>query len=319
MMEEATYRTPEMENLDVVIDGLPVRFVSPWTRWRRRLQVGGTRALIRVGSALLPGLMARIAEQLFLTPPRYRRPDRERAWLHGAETFDFEVRGKRARGWTWGDGPVVLLVHGWAGRGSQMGAFAAPLVAAGYRVVAFDAPGHGDSEGKQATFFDFTDTALAMQERFGPFHAVIAHSFGGPTVGYAMKLGLSVKRAVFIGPGVSFRRGSRSFARRVGTTLRVLERMQRRLERRFGVTWDDLELLEIARDMSVPLLVFHDRGDREVSYDGAEELVGNWPEARLRTTTGLGHRRVLRDPGVVGEAVAFVDQAPGAGHAGAAV
>ena len=67
------------------------------------------------------------------------------AWLESAERQDLELEGKRLVAWSWGEGPTVLLVHGWEGRGSQMAAFAAPLAEAGFRAVAFDAPGAASS------------------------------------------------------------------------------------------------------------------------------------------------------------------------------
>jgi pimeloyl-ACP methyl ester carboxylesterase len=55
-----------------------------------------------------------------------------------------------------------------------------------------------------------------------------------------------------------------------------------------------------------PLLIVHDRDDQETSWDAARALAGSWPDARLLTTTGLGHNRILADPAVVAAAVAFL-------------
>ena len=54
------------------------------------------------------------------------------------------------------------------------------------------------------------------------------------------------------------------------------------------------------------LLIVHDRLDREVSFTHAERLAEAWRQARLHATTGLGHRRVLRDESVIAEVVEFV-------------
>ena len=55
-----------------------------------------------------------------------------------------------------------------------------------------------------------------------------------------------------------------------------------------------------------PLLIVHDRNDQETSWDASRALAKTWPDTRLLTTTGLGHNRILANPGVVAAAVAFL-------------
>src|SRR5262245_22361365 len=97
-------------------------------------------------SAVAPGLAARLAARMFLTPRRHPRPLAERSLLMTARSDPLLVGGRPVESWTWGAGPLVLLVHGWSGRGTQLGALIDPLVAHGLSVAAFDAPGHGDSD-----------------------------------------------------------------------------------------------------------------------------------------------------------------------------
>src|SRR5262245_30745683 len=110
--------------------------------WFLRLLRARNRAL----STLAPTRAAGLAERLFLTPPRSRRPAAETTLLAAAHSHPCRVGGRRIHVSMWGAGPAVLLVHGWGGRGTQLGAFVEPLVADGFSVVAFDAPGHGESE-----------------------------------------------------------------------------------------------------------------------------------------------------------------------------
>ena len=105
-------------------------------------------AALRTADRVSPRLAAAWTERLFLTPRRHPVPARERDWLAGARWGELRLDGRRLPTWSWGEGPPVVLAHGWEGRGSQLGAFVAPLVAAGRRVVAFDAPAHGGSPGR---------------------------------------------------------------------------------------------------------------------------------------------------------------------------
>jgi hypothetical protein len=55
----------------------------------------------------------------------------QRQWLDQGRPFDIQAHHKQIRAWQWGDGPGVLLVHGWNGRGIQFERYMAPLVQAG--------------------------------------------------------------------------------------------------------------------------------------------------------------------------------------------
>ncbi|MCX5747683.1 MAG: alpha/beta fold hydrolase [Proteobacteria bacterium] len=146
-----------------------------------------SRAALHALYLVSDDLGGRLAERLFTSPHRHPRPPRERGILEGARRFTIEVslRAPRWAGarvpvvaWRWGHGPAVLLVHGWEGRGSQLAALVPALVAAGFSVVAFDAPGHGDSPGSQLYLTDLADCIADVSAHVGPLHAIIAHSFG---------------------------------------------------------------------------------------------------------------------------------------------
>jgi hypothetical protein len=194
-------------------------------------------------SRVSPRLTAAAALRLFLRPARHRRPDREHALLAQALPV-VGVEGVAA--WQWGLGPVVLLVHGWEGRGAQLGAFVEPLVRAGFRVVAFDAPAHGESAGSQATLLDFARAVEAVAARVGPIRAVVAHSFGCAGVTLALSRGLSVRAAVFVAPPVRLADGAKVFADLLGLSPAVRADMRAQIEARVGLPWEQLDAAALA-------------------------------------------------------------------------
>src|SRR5262249_6361441 len=103
--------------------------------WAFRAVRAGLLAL-EAGS---PDLAAMFGEQVMFRTTRRASSKAERELLARGERLDVVVGGARLAAWTFGEGPTVLLVHGWNGRGSQLGAFVEPLVSAGYRAVLFDA------------------------------------------------------------------------------------------------------------------------------------------------------------------------------------
>lgn len=271
-----------------------------------------TRSLFPPLARVAPGLAAGLADRLFFTPPRTRRSPRVDSFLATGCRRDVRMRDTVVATWRWGVGPTVLLTHGWGGVGGQLRSFVQPLVDRGFSVVAFDAPGHGRSGGRRSSLVHFARALRAVADSVGHVHAVIAHSLGGAATALALRDGLPARRAVFVGAPADPDAWTREFARRLRVPPPVMARMRSRVESRLGVRWSDLNVLTMAGSLDTPLLVVHDRDDAEVPWPDGAALCEAWPGARLVTTTGLGHRRVLREPSVVSEAVAFIaEAAPG--------
>jgi pimeloyl-ACP methyl ester carboxylesterase len=265
-----------------------------------------TRAGLRLLGQLAPGLAARWAAELFLTPRRHRRPTREEELLSKGSRFSIEWRGKRLAVWSWGRGPLVLLVHGWEGRGAQLGSFVGPLVEAGYRAVAFDGPGHGASEGNRSSLVELADAVKTLGESLGEISAVIAHSMGAAATTMAIRWGLKVERLIYVAPPAELAAYARRFAHLLGISTEIREQMESDIEERLKFKWSALNGPAIAPTMETSLLVFHDIEDRDVPWRDGKALVQAWPGARLITTSGLGHRHILHNKGVVSQAVTFI-------------
>jgi pimeloyl-ACP methyl ester carboxylesterase len=262
---------------------------------------GWVHAGMRVTSALSPHVAARLAERMFFSPSRLRLRSEDAAVLDRAERFSVTVRGTAVRGFSWGSGPTVILSHGWSGHAGQMTPFVAPLLAADFRVVALDMPGHGRSEGKRSSLVHFAETLQQTSALFGPVHGLVAHSFGAAAAVYALSRGLEVSRAVFVAPTARFEPFWDRFREGLGIPEGVLREALGHAEEWLEARIDDMAPLQLAARMKTPLLVLHDIDDREVAFEEAEALTSSWTGSVLREIRGLGHNRILRDP-VVGAA-----------------
>ena len=80
----------------------------------------------------------------------------------------------------------MLVIHGWASRTEYMKPLIESYRDAGYRVVALDLPGHGHSSGRRLTMLHALDAARVAGEWFGPFAAIVGHSFGGAVAANAV-------------------------------------------------------------------------------------------------------------------------------------
>lgn len=262
----------------------------------------GNRAL----SVAAPALAARLAERLFLTPPRARRRAGELGLLATASARPMRVGGRRIETWTWGSGPAVLLVHGWGGRGAQLGAFVEPLVSRGFSVVTFDAPGHGAADGGRVTIPEMAAALGEVAGSRGRLAGLVAHSAGAVTATRALHAGLDVAAAVYIAPAADLVGAAVRFTETLGFSRAVRERLQASIARRLGLPWSAFDVTAMARVLDTPLLVVHDRGDAEVPWQHGTAIARAWRGSSLLMTDGLGHRRILRAPDVVAAAVRFV-------------
>lgn len=272
----------------------------PWAAQAIRAGLGAV-------SLVSPAAAAFAAERLFMHPRRHARPDQEWALLSTARMFSIPNPHGALTAWEWGDeGERVLLVHGWEGRGAQLGALVAPLLKRGFRVVTFDAPAHGATPGFLSSFFHLARAIESITAEVGPFHGVVAHSLGGAAVAWASQTRAIAERVVMIAAPTSLRDATEQAAQMLGLKRDARERMEARLTERFGLALDDVHAARVAPRMTAPLLVVHDENDREVPLACGEMLAEAWPGAELWTTRGLGHRRILRDPGVIERVVGFV-------------
>ena len=265
------------------------------------------RAALSLTALVSTELTGRWVNRLWFRSQRFPEPAREKEWLAGAQRLTLTHRDRPLAVYHWGTGPTVLLVHGWHGRGAQLGAFAAPLVAAGFRVVAFDAPAHGRTPGHATDLPEVSEALLTVANAFAPHHGVIAHSFGVVATLYAIAQGLAPQRVVALSAPSSIEFLMESFGARLGLSTTVMAVHRRLMEARFGADlWQQFSPREIARALDMPALLVHDKEDHDVPWREGEALARVWPGAAWVPTRGLGHRRILRDPDVVARVVAFM-------------
>lgn len=164
---------------------------------------------------------------------------------------------------------------------------------------------------------EIADALSAVVAAQGPAYGLVAHSLGAAAISQALKNGLFARRMVFVATATDFQETVEQMEVLLGFGPRIRRRFQRRFTLRFG-PMDSFEVVstidELAEERELPpLLVIHDKADRETAYQGSVRLAAVWPRAEVELTEGLGHNRVLRDEGVIESARSFVssDRAPG--------
>ena len=270
-----------------------------------------TNVRFAASALLAPDLAGAWAERMFLTPPRPRDAAASALDLIDGKNTWLVHKSRHIAMWSWGerstDAPAVLLAHGWGGNAAQMRAFVFPLLQAGYRVIAYDQPAHGVSEGTLTGLPDFADVLGAVATYHGGIKAVIAHSLGGAAAAISLySQRIFFKKIVLVSPPSDLVGYSRRFARWYWMPEPVRQAMQSAIEERYGVRWEDLEVTRVAPRLAAAALVIHDRRDRMTPWTLGATVARTWPGARLFSTSGLGHRRILGDERVTRIAADFI-------------
>jgi pimeloyl-ACP methyl ester carboxylesterase len=259
------------------------------------------RAAIRSVHPLAPAWATQLAARWFVTPDRAISV---RATSGGAETAEIDpgealvLEGSAGRlaARSWGRGPLVLLVHGWNGRGAQLAAVGRSLAERGFRAVAFDHPAHGGSSGRTVTIAGMASAIRDVSAQLGAAEAVVAHSLGAVAAVLALSRGLRADRAVLVAPPVDPERWVHRFGRAIGLPSSAGRDLAAAIEDRAGMPVRAARPLELAANLATQVLVIHDRADREVPVADGEALAAAFPSGRFLATEGLGHRRVLSSP-----------------------
>ena len=130
-----------------------------------------------------------------------------------------EIDGRRVRYIDEGEGPAVLLLHGW-GAPAQTYRLIISHLSARHRVVAPDLPGFGGSQEPPADWGadDYADFALRLAAQLGLEKAVlIGHSNGGRIIIKLLSrpsIPLAVPKAVLIdAAGIKPRHGAKYYAK----------------------------------------------------------------------------------------------------------
>lgn len=240
------------------------------------------------------------------------KPWNREFWQQADSKVELQLKDKTVPAFLWGEGPLVVMMHGWSGSGVQFRKLIPGLVAAGYRVAAFDAPSHGDNPGKQTHILEFVDALLAIQRQVGPVHTLMAHSFGGMAAMKANLSGLSVEQMVLFGPQLDVNEIHKSYSE----LLNLNPRLSRRFHQKVGTSmseiididdaWDFFTPQNLLKDRDFSGLLIYDTDDEEIPMSQFNAVKEHWLGCEVIETEGLGHHRILKDEGVIEKVLRFM-------------
>ncbi|MEY4852889.1 MAG: hypothetical protein RIS99_1284 [Bacteroidota bacterium] len=243
-----------------------------------------------------PKLMAPLALRLFLTPFVMKQHPKEKEQMKHAKKLFLEHRNHRIAVYDWGGkGPKILLVHGWSGRGTQMGSLALWLRDRGYHPISFDAPGHGKSTGNTCSLLAFSETINFLQEEF---HMVMAigHSLGGASLILSQSMGQRFFQLATIAAPSSVADAMTQFGKKLGWSSHLLATTMEYTENKFNTTLESVSAASLSQTIWCDGLIIHDENDDQVSLKNAEFIHQGWKNSKLYITHQLGHFKILHHP-----------------------
>lgn len=260
-------------------------------------------------TALKNQAIVKKAYQAFLSPSQYEVKPRDSEIIAQGNNYRLPFAGGELAVTTWGDGPAVLLMHGWGGARAQMTGFVDSLLAAGYRVVAFDQPAHGESDGMMTNLLEIAPTLDLISEREGNFHAIIAHSFGTLVTSYALanRNFPPPSRLVYFGSLNRLMDTLPRFQALAGLPDVLVQGLHGMMNENFGMDVLDAIVNEkMTQKIGSTALMFHDKTDNVTPIDDSRAIARAWKNARLIETEGLGHRGALHSKDVQAQVVEFL-------------
>lgn len=200
--------------------------------------------------------------------------------------------------WSWGKGPLVVFVHGWSGRAAQMAPLASHVADLGFRSVAIEVTGHGESP-KRHTRWDYflRDIAALTRSLREEAHAYVAHSAGALTMMAARALkGVRAQRYVCISaPSFPFPPID-VIRKKLNPKEAVLESYKSFIAAQFETTWEALQRGCAYANAGPDLLLVYDETDRFVGHAEGDRIQALCPGARLIKTSGYSHQKILAAP-----------------------
>ena len=265
------------------------------------------RVSFSILESISPILTYRIASFLFFTPIRFKAPKLELEYLSAAKTLTIPYKNNKIQIYEWGkSNKAVLLIHGWAGRATQVAHLAKPLIKAGYKVYSFDAPAHGNSNGRHTHFLEFSEIILELKKRFPEIESIIGHSMGGSACVHAITQGFKPKKCITISAPASVDWVLKSYCEQINVSDKVIKNIKAHLENKFAQQFEDLSLRTMVKEINTPGLIIHCQDDVDTPAESAKQIHANWKKSTLVLTKNLGHRRILKNKEVAQSIIDFL-------------
>lgn len=279
-----------------------------------RIYLQYLRTKFKTLSKLAPATAGRMAFDLFCTPyPKYKKRKAPAIFNHANPLTVLLSDKTKIKGFEWlpsnPNGQTVLIAHGYASFAYKFEQYITPLLKMGYRVLAFDAPGHGQSEGKHINVVVYQEAIQQIMQQAGHVHHFIGHSLGALTLSLiAEQIDQATDRKfVLIAPATKTTTTFANFFKMMHFNEVTKAAFINEVTSRTHHSIEHFAADRALTNYKGPLLWVHDEGDLVCPYKDLIEFQKNAPSnIEFLITNGLGHNKVYKTAEVMDQILAFM-------------
>jgi pimeloyl-ACP methyl ester carboxylesterase len=253
----------------------------------------------------------------FCTIPKLPITSFDTKAISSAKKFEIISGKKTIQCYEWGEGKTLLLTHGWGSRASHMVPLAKQLSEAGFRVVAFDAPGHSSInefvETNYSSMFEFCMTIAEVGKKISPVYAFVGYSLGAASsaiIAAGQKdfkdFKIDVEKLVLVSTPKSISGLIKSFCRNNDLSYEDAKKLEKELQHEFNFSIDDYLTTKAVKMFEKKILLIHDNDDEEVPIGDAVEIAASNPAIKTFFSNGYGHSKILINRNMFAEVKNFL-------------
>lgn len=273
---------------------------------------GILRPFMKVYGMLFPNAAAKLAWSFFTKPRMRATHSRTDDLLDSAIRVIVNDGEHDLMTYSWGDqdAPIVMLCHGWQSRGTALRMFVPQLLENGYRVVAMDAPAHGESTGDRCNLLGYATSIASVIDTLPNLYGAICHSFGCNSLSYAftrLRPNREIKRVVLVAMWVRMIDVFRRFQKQVALPEKVFIAIDNHLSETYSVRMVDIDFSKLNLGMQIEsIMVVHDKQDPIMPLSDAATLAEHWDNTHVLAPDGYGHFRLVKNPDVIQAITEFI-------------
>lgn len=238
-----------------------------------------------------PKLVARWAYLTFCTIRKGGVNEQQANFLSKAEATPKAMEGLMIMEYQWhGSGDTVILVHGWESNSGRWRNLIQMLIEKNFHVIAFDAPGHGNSTGKILNVPLYARCLEELIQAHQPKH-LVGHSVGGMTTIFNEYKNPKndIEKMVTTAAPSEFHEIMEEYQSMLGLSSRVMSALDQLILEEFGFRIKEFSTSTFVASNTKKGLLIHDKKDPITPYHASEKVHKAWKNSHLISTTGFGH------------------------------
>jgi len=261
--------------------------------------------------SLFPRFSVYLFTKLFSTLKKRKIKEKHTNFLNTAQKKKLLINEHELQFYFWGNSDKkILIVHGWEGMSADFSEMVTSLVKAGFSIVSFDLPAHGNSSGKLTHLPMVISLLKKIIPEQGPFYAVVGHSLGAAASAFSMAElngSVSLSKLVLMGLHPVPFEFFKQFQHVLGINDKLFAKCVKYVEEKLGRKVQGMSVYKVNSSISADkVLLIHDAKDQVANLKIIKQLNSEWKNSELFFGEHGGHYKHYKHPEVVEKVIEFM-------------